>query len=123
MLEDGIIAREDWLRSAANKGIAARFLRASLRGWQLCRERPAECVAIVLKESPTLGRAHQTFMMRDVNALVWGPPAPRGPLGRMDPTAFSRTAEIALRFGVIKKPADAGAYTHEVWELARKGHR
>jgi NitT/TauT family transport system substrate-binding protein len=120
MLEDGIFVREDWLRSAANKGIAARFLRASLKGWQVCRARPAECVDIVLKESPALGRAHQTWMMKEVNALVWGSPAPRGPLGRMDPLAFERTAEIAFRFGVIKKPADAGAYTHEVWELARK---
>ena len=118
MLEDGIIVREGWLRSAANKGIAARFLRASLRGWEVCRVRPAECVDIVLKENPALGRGHQTWMMKEVNALVWGPPAPGGPLGRMDPIAFRRTAEIAFRFGVIKKPADTRAYTHEVWKLA-----
>jgi NitT/TauT family transport system substrate-binding protein len=58
-------------------------------------------------------------MMAEVNKLVWGPPAPRAPLGRMDPAAFKRTADIALRFGVIKKPAESAAYTHEVWELAR----
>ena len=38
----------------------------------------------------------------------------------MDPAAFQRTAEIALKFGVIKKPADQGAYTHEIWEMATK---
>jgi len=37
----------------------------------------------------------------------------------MDPEAFKRTADIALRFGVIKKPAEPSAYTHEVWELTR----
>jgi NitT/TauT family transport system substrate-binding protein len=38
----------------------------------------------------------------------------------MDPAAFKQTADIALKFGVIKKPADASAYTHEIWELAQK---
>ena len=42
------------------------------------------------------------------------------PLGKMDPAAFKQTADIALKFGVIKKPADASAYTHEIWELAQK---
>jgi NitT/TauT family transport system substrate-binding protein len=120
MLEDGVFVRGDWLRSAANKAIAARFLRASLKGWELCRERPADCVEIVLKESPVLGRDHQTWMMAEINKLVWGPPTPPSPLGKMDPAAFKQTADIALKFGVIKKPADTTAYTHEIWELARK---
>jgi hypothetical protein len=37
----------------------------------------------------------------------------------MDPEAFKRTAGIALKFGVIKKPAEPSAYTLEVWELTR----
>jgi NitT/TauT family transport system substrate-binding protein len=77
-------------------------------------------VELVLQQSPVLGRAHQTWMMTEVNKLVWGPPAPKSPLGRMDPQAFKQTAEIALEFGIIKKAADAGAYTHEIWEMARK---
>ena len=59
-------------------------------------------------------------MMAEVNKLIWGPPAPTNPLGKMDPEAFKRTADIALKFGVIKKPADPGAYTDEIWELAQK---
>jgi NitT/TauT family transport system substrate-binding protein len=120
MLEDGVFTRADWLRGGRNREIAARFLRASLRGWELCRDRPAECVEAVLKESPVLGRDHQTWMMTEINKLIWGPPAPRTPLGRMDPEAFKQTAAIAHRFGVIKKPADGAAFTHEIWEMARK---
>jgi NitT/TauT family transport system substrate-binding protein len=120
MLEDGIFARADWLRDPKHKAVAARFLRASLKGWQACRDKPAECVEIVLKESPVLGRDHQTWMMTEINKLIWGPPAPRGPLGRMDPAAFRQSADIALRFGVIKKPAGEGAYTHEIWDMAAK---
>jgi len=120
MLEDGVFAKADWIADAKNKQVAARFLRASLKGWELCRDKPAECVEIVLKESPVLGRDHQAWMMTEINKLVWGPPAPKGPLGKMDPAAFKQTAEIALKFGVIKKPAGDGAYTHEIWELAQK---
>jgi NitT/TauT family transport system substrate-binding protein len=120
MLEDGIFVKADWLRDAKNKALAARFLRASLKGWEVCRDRPAECVDVVVKESPVLGREHQTWMMAEINKLIWGAPAPRGPLGKMDPQAFKRTADISLKFGVIKKPADPGAYTHEIWEMAQK---
>ena len=67
-----------------------------------------------------LGRDHQAWMMAEINKLVWGPPAPKSPLGKMDPAAYKQTADIALKFGVIKKPAGDGAYTHEIWELAQK---
>jgi hypothetical protein len=36
----------------------------------------------------------------------------------MDPALFKRGAETALKFGVIKKPAEDAAYTHEIWDLA-----
>lgn len=120
MLEDGLFASNEWLRRPGNLSIAARFLRASLAGWEFCRDHPAECVNIVLRESPTLGRAHQSWMMAEVNKLVWGPPASTTSVGRMDPEAFRRTAEIALRFGVIQQPASMDAYTHQVWELAER---
>ena len=120
MLEDGVFVKADYLKAAKNRDVAARFVRASLKGWEFCRDKPAECVDIVLKESPVLGRRHQTWMMAEINKLIWGPPRPTTPLGKMDPAAFKRTANIALKFGVIKKPADASAYTHEIWELAQK---
>ena len=120
MLEDGIFAKADWLKDAKNKQVAARFLRASLKGWEFCRDNAADCVEIVLKESPVLGRPHQAWMMAEINKLIWGPPVPKAPLGKMDPAAFKQTADIAHKFGVIKKPADAGAYTHEIWEMAQK---
>jgi hypothetical protein len=38
----------------------------------------------------------------------------------MDPAAFKQTADVALKFGVIKRPAGDGAFTHEIWELAQE---
>src|SRR5207302_8921599 len=119
MLEDGVFVKADYLKAAKNRDVAARFVRASLKGWEFCRDTPAECVDIVLKESPVLGREHQSWMMTEINKLVWGPPAPKSPLGKMDPAAFKQTADIALKFGVIKKPAGDGAYTLAIWELAQ----
>jgi len=120
MLEDGIFAKEEWLKNPTNKNVAVRFLRASLKGWEYCRDNAAECVEIVLKQSPTLPKEHQTWMMTEINKLIWGPPAPSTELGRMDPTAFKRTADIAYQFKVIKKPAEVSAYTTEIWEAAAK---
>jgi hypothetical protein len=71
-------------------------------------------VDVVLAESPMLGRSHRTWMMTEVNKLVWGPPAPATAVGRMDSVAFRRTAGIALRFGVIRRPASFKVYTPDI---------
>jgi NitT/TauT family transport system substrate-binding protein len=120
MLEDGIFVKDDWLKDAKNKDIAARFLRASIKGWEFCRDNVNDCVDIVLKQSPTLGKEHQTWMMTEINKLIWGPPAPPAPAGKMDADAFKQTADIALKFGIIKKAADTNAYTTEIYDMATK---
>jgi NitT/TauT family transport system substrate-binding protein len=120
MLEDGLFTTEEWLRRPGHRGIAARFLRASLQGWATCRTRPSDCVDAVLAQSPALGRAHQTGMMAEINKLIWDAGTPAGEIGRMNDQAFWRTAAIALRFGVIKRPASGEAFTHEVWDLAHR---
>jgi NitT/TauT family transport system substrate-binding protein len=122
MLEDGIFTTEPWLSDPQHKQVAARMLHASFQGWIYCRDHPADCVDIVLKQDTTgvMTKQHQTTMMAEINKLIWGPPAPAHGIGYMDPAAFKRTAEIALRFGVIKKPASDAAYTHAIWEMAQK---
>src|SRR4029434_11214850 len=94
MLEDGIFVKGDWIRDAKNKQVAARFLRASLKGWEHYKDKPAECVEVVLRESPVRGCEAQTWMMTEINKLIWGPPTPPSPLGKMDTAAFKQTADI-----------------------------
>lgn len=121
MLEDGLFAREDWLADPANKDAAARFLRASFRGWEFCRDNVDACVDIVLQQDETgvMSRDAQEWQMNEVNKLIWGDPIdPDAQIGYLKPEDFERTAEIALQFGVIEEPASADAYTHEVWEMA-----
>ena len=119
-LEDGVFARAEWLQSPANVQLAGRFVRASLRGWEFCRERPSECLAALHQAAPGLDRGHQAWMLAEVTKLIFGPPAPATPLGRMPPEAFARTAAILLRHGVLRRPADRAAYTDAVWEAAQR---
>jgi NitT/TauT family transport system substrate-binding protein len=108
MLEDGVFVRGDWIKDKGHQELAKRFMAASLRGWIYCRDHVQDCTQMVLDNGPTLGKGHQTWMMNEINALIW--PAPNG-IGVMDKAAFQRTAKIAQQFGVIKKAPTAGAYT------------
>jgi NitT/TauT family transport system substrate-binding protein len=115
MLEDGIFVRGDWIADKENQKTAKKFLAASFKGWIYCRDHVQECTQIVLDHGPTLGKGHQTWMMNEINALIW--PAPDG-IGVMDKAAFGRTAKIAQDFGVIKKAPSADAYQTDLAQEA-----
>jgi NitT/TauT family transport system substrate-binding protein len=111
MLEDGVFVRGDWINNKDNQGTAKKFLAASFKGWAYCRDHMQECVQIVLDNGPTLGKGHQTWMMNEINALVW--PAPDG-IGVMNKAAFDRTAKIAQQFKVISKAPSPDAYRTDI---------
>jgi len=115
MLEDGIFVRGDWIQNEQNQDVAKRFLKASFRGWIYCRDNQEDCVKIVLDNGPTLGEAHQRWMMNEINALIW--PNESG-IGLMDEADFQRTADIAHDLKVIKKPATKDAYRTDLAEAA-----
>ena len=118
MLQDGIFTTEEWLADEANQDIAVRFLRASFRGWIFCRDNVDACVDYVLEQGPALPRGHQTWMMNEINKLIW--PSTAG-IGQMDPAIFQQTADIAVQFGVINEPPTEGAYVTEYAEAALEG--
>lgn len=121
MLEDGLFASEEWLSEGNNMDVAARFVRASIAGWEYCRDNSSSCVEIVLAndEAGVMTTEAQQWQMDEVNKLIWGDPLdPDTNVGYMEPELFQRTADIALEFGVIAEPASEDAYTHEVWEMA-----
>ncbi|MFB9326749.1 ABC transporter substrate-binding protein [Paenibacillus aurantiacus] len=119
MLEDNLFANKDWL--ADNKETAAKFVRASLKGWKDAIDNPEAAVDSVMKaaEEGSTTRDHQVTMMKEVAKLV----APDGfdlaKLGYIDEAKFKQTADIALQFGVIKEAAElSAAYTNEIVEMA-----
>ncbi|HSJ34441.1 MAG TPA: ABC transporter substrate-binding protein [Acidimicrobiia bacterium] len=90
MLQDAVWVNADWL--ADNEEIAQRFLEASFEGWIYCRDNPDDCVQSVLDAGSTLGLSHQTWMMNEINALIW--PATEG-IGVMNEALWDQTVEIA----------------------------
>ncbi|HEV8489330.1 MAG TPA: ABC transporter substrate-binding protein [Candidatus Limnocylindrales bacterium] len=105
MLQDAIFASEAWLAKSGNEDIAVKFLRASFKGWQHCRDNVDECVQIVLKSDAKLPKGHQTWQMNEINALIW--PSPNG-IGIMDQAAYDRTIDVALEGKVLTKEPTNG---------------
>ncbi len=101
MLQDAIFASQAWLAQTGNQDVAISFLRASFKGWQFCRDNVAACVDIVLKSDAQLPKGHQTWMMNEINALIW--PSPAG-IGIMDQAAYDRTVSVATEGKDLTKP-------------------
>ncbi|ANS77279.1 myristoyl transferase [Paenibacillus yonginensis] len=121
MLEDNLFANKDWL--ADNKETAAKFIRASLKGWKDAIADPESAVDSVMKvaEEGSTTRDHQLKMMEEVGKLIEPEGFDSAKLGYTDEAAFKQTADIAYQFGVIKKEANISeAFTNEIVEMASK---
>ncbi len=105
MLQDAIFASEAWLKKSGNEDVAVKFLRASYKGWQYCRDNAAKCVDIVVKAGTALGKGHQAWMMNEINALVW--PSPNG-IGLVDQAAWDRTVKVATDAAILTKAVSNG---------------
>ncbi|MCX4471550.1 ABC transporter substrate-binding protein [Micromonospora sp. NBC_01655] len=117
-LEDGIYARGDWLGEQANQDTAVKFLKATYRGWGFCRDDLAGCVDIVLDNGSALGQGHQTWMLNEINKLIW--PASNG-VGMMDQAAWDQTIKIAIGGGVLKTAPDKDAFRTDLSQRANDG--
>jgi len=118
MLQDALFARASWLAKAGNEDIAVRFLKASFQGWIYCRSNPADCIQYTVKAGSTLGTGHQTWMMNEINALVW--PSSNG-IGTMDAAKWQQTVDVALGAGIIKAAPPAEAYRTDLAAKALEG--
>ncbi len=118
-LEDGIYTLESSLKDPAMVDKLARFVKASMKGWDWAVANPDEEAMIVLENDETGAQTekHQKRMMGEIAKLVGK--SEKG-TGYLDPAAYDRTVKILLAGGsdpVISK-APEGAWTHDVWEKA-----
>ena len=95
----------------------ARFVKASVKGWQYAATNPDEAADIVLENDETGAQTenHQRRMMRK---LV-GDGGEKG-IGYLDPTAYQRTVDVLLSGGSdpVISAAPQGAWTHLVFDAA-----
>ena len=117
-LEDGLYVLEDKLKDPAFVATMAKFVKASMKGWDDARNDPAGAVKVVLENdaSGSQTEAHQTTMIEEINKLT------EGSDGTLDVAAAERTVETLLSAGgeapvITKKPE--GAWSSVVMDAAK----
>ncbi|WP_372663576.1 ABC transporter substrate-binding protein [Cohnella sp.] len=122
MLHDNLFVSKEWLSD--NEETAVKFIRATLKGWKDAIEDQEGAADIVMDvvEDGSSSREHQLTMMKEVGKLVQPEGFPADQIGFTNKDRFTLTADIALKFGVIKKAADvSSAYTNEIIQKAVEG--
>jgi NitT/TauT family transport system substrate-binding protein len=115
-MEDGLYALESKLADPKFSALMAKFVKASLKGWDYARANPAEAVKIVLANDPTGAQTekHQARMLGEINKLT------EGSNGALVPADYERTVKTLLAGGsdpvISKEPT--GAWTHAVTDAA-----
>jgi NitT/TauT family transport system substrate-binding protein len=117
-LEDGLYAIESKLGDPAFVAKMAKFVKASMKGWDYARKNENEAVKIVLANDTSGAQTEkaQTRMMNEVGKLL------DTGNGELDPADYDRTVATLLSGGsdpvITKKPS--GAWTHAVYEAMKK---
>jgi NitT/TauT family transport system substrate-binding protein len=118
-LEDGLYATEKTLADPKMVDKLARFVKASMKGWDYAVKNQDEAVKIVLKNdaSGAQKEAHQKRMMGEIAKLVGS-----GKTGQLDMKAYERTVDTLMKGKsdpvITKKPT--GAVTDKIWIAAQK---
>jgi len=108
---------EDKLKDAKFSATLAKFVKASMMGWDYARKNPADAVKIVLANDTTGAQTegHQKTMMGEINKLT------EGSDGALDEAAYKRTVATLMKGGsdpvITKEPA--GAFSHAVTDKAK----
>ena len=116
-LEDGLYVMEGKLKDPGFVDRMAKFVKASMKGWQSARNTPNEAAAIVLAADTTGAQTekHQRRMMGEISKLL-GPGD-----GKLDSKDYERTVATLLAGGsdpvITRKPE--GAWTHAVYDAMR----
>ncbi|MGE0238710.1 MAG: ABC transporter substrate-binding protein [Parvibaculaceae bacterium] len=117
-LEDGLYVLEDKLKDPAFVATMAKFVKASMKGWDWAREHPDDAAKIVLDNDATGAQTegHQKTMMQEINKLT------EGSDGTLDTAAAERTVETLMKGGsdpvITKKPE--GAWSSAVTDEMKK---
>ena len=116
-LEDGLYVMGPKLKDPAFVAKMAKFVKASMKGWDYARDHQKEAAKIVLAADTTGAQTmkHQLQMMSEIAKLL-----DKGN-GELDPKDYERTVATLLTGGsdpvITKKPV--GAWTHAVYKAMK----
>lgn len=115
-MEDGLYVLEENLKDEAFVDKMARFVAASMKGWEYARANSDEAADIVLDNDASGAQTekHQRRMMGEINKLT------EGTDGKLDPADYERTVQTLLSGGSdpVISGAPEGAWTHLVIDKA-----
>ena len=106
-MEDGLYVMEDKLKDPAFVEKMAKFVSASMKGWEWARKNPKEAAKIVLDNDASGAQTekHQIRMMDEINKLT------EGSNGKLDQADYQRTVKTLMGGGsdpvITKEPAGA----------------
>jgi NitT/TauT family transport system substrate-binding protein len=106
-LEDGLYVLEKNLKDPAFVAKMAKFVKASMKGWDYAKAHPDEAVKIILAGDSTGAKTEkdQKRMMTEVGKLLGGAD------GKLDPKDYERTVATLMAGGsdpvITKKPEGA----------------
>jgi NitT/TauT family transport system substrate-binding protein len=116
-LEDGLYVLEDKLKDPAFVETMAKFVKASMKGWDYARANNDEAAQIVVDNDATGAASidHQKRMMGEISKLT------EGSDGTLDTAAADRTVDTLMKGGsdpvITKKPE--GAWSSAVMDKAK----
>jgi NitT/TauT family transport system substrate-binding protein len=116
-LEDGLYVIEAKLKDPAFVTRMAKFVKASMKGWDYARKNPDDATKVVLANDTTGAQTekHQKRMMGEIAKLL--DPG----TGKLDPKDYERTVATLLSGGsdpvISKKPV--GAWTPAVYDAMK----
>jgi NitT/TauT family transport system substrate-binding protein len=116
-MEDGLWVMEAKLRDPAFVAKMAKFVKASMKGWDYAKAHPDEAVKIILATDTTGAKTEkdQKRMMGEIGKLLDPGNA------ELDPKDYDRTVGILMSGKsdpvITKKPE--GAWTHAVYEAMK----
>ncbi len=118
MLEDCLFVNSEWI--AKNEDLYVRFLKASIKGWADACADPEAAGKTVFDVDQSVSLDHQIYMAKEISKLVVPEGFDFNKIGYTDMAAVKQTADLALKYGLLKTPADLSetTITSKYWETA-----
>jgi NitT/TauT family transport system substrate-binding protein len=117
MLEDNLFVTSKWAKANGDKLV--KFLKATIKGWADAVKDPEAAGKIVFEADKSVSLAHQVYMAKEVAKLVVPTGFDAKKIGYIDPKLFQQTADFALKYGLLTKPAAvAASYDDSFWKKA-----
>ena len=118
MMEDCLFVKSDWI--TANEDLFVRFLKASIKGWADACADPEAAGKVVFDADQSVSLEHQVYMAKEIAKLVVPEGFDPAKIGYIDMAAIKQTGDLALKYGLLSKPADLSetTITGKYWEKA-----